>query len=385
MKLFKQSIAAVAGLSVLNSWALDPQSIDLAGFQFTPTLLVRQSYDDNYRGLRDDVQSSWVTGISPTFQLSAEDRNSAYMLEYSAVQDIFHSDSDASNTDHFLTFKSILEFTARHRLDWGLAYHRVEETAETATAAENDKYSRSLANATYTFGAPSARNQLKFGANFEARRYHNTGAINAQEERDSLQLNTGWFYRLGARTQTILELRHTDHDYKQAGSFRDSTDLAALAGLAWEATARTSGSARFGYERKDFDNNPARDQYSNPMWEVGVAWEPRSYSVFTLDTRQSFVEGDQGATTVHDWTTIAGWRHDWTSRISSNLDYRFSDQDYRGIDRDDELTSYGVGLTYSPDRWVDVTLGYRRTHNDSTVRLESYKRNIYLLSVNLSL
>ncbi|MFC3607942.1 outer membrane beta-barrel protein [Stutzerimonas tarimensis] len=384
MKLLRTSIAAVAGLSALNCWALDPQSINLAGFEFTPSLLVRQSYDDNFRGLRENVQSSWVTGISPTLRLSAEDRNSAYLLQYSAVHDIFHSYSEATNTDHFLDFKSIMEFTARHRLDWGLGYHRVEETVETETATENDKYSRSLANATYTFGAPSARNQLRFGTHFEARRYHNSGNINAQQERDSLELSGGWYHRLGARTRTILELRHTDHDYQQAGSFRDSTDLAALTGLEWEATARTSGSARFGYERKDFDSNNLRD-YSNPRWEVGVIWEPRSYSVFSLDTRQSFVEGDQGATTIHDWTTIAGWRHDWTSRISSNLDYRFSDRDYRGIDRDDELTSYGLGLTYSPDRWIDLTLGYRRSHNDSTVRLESYKRNIYVLSVNVSL
>lgn len=379
--------ATLLGLAATQSWAQelsDPRSIRFDGFEFTPTLVVRESYDDNYRGLSDNEQASWVTGINPTFVLGTGTRNSEYELEYSLNHDIFHSDSEATNTDHHLSFRSAMEFSSRHRLNWGLAYHRVEETADTDDITENDKYSTKVARAAYRFGARTARNQLEFGTRYEEWRYHNSGNLNAWEERDSLMFNTIWFHRLGATTHSLLELRHTDHDYLEAAARRDSTNKALLGGLSWEAGGKTSGSVKLGVERKDFDSSE-RDDFTSPMWEVGVAWEPRSYSVFKLNSRRAFDEGDYGASTINDWTTVATWEHAWTSRISSELLYRYSDRDYKGLDREDERTSYGVGMTWSPDRWIDVTLSYLHTENDSTFSRETYDRNVYLLSFDMSL
>jgi len=372
-------------VAATESWAdSDPRYIQIGGFEFTPTLVVRESYDDNYRGLSENEQASWVTGINPTFVLGTGNRNSEYELEYSLNNDTFHSDSEASNTDHHLRLRSAMEFTSRHRLTWGLAYHRVEETADTETNTENDKYSTAIAQANYRFGARTARNQLEFGTHYERRRYHNSGNINAAEERDSLMFNSIWFHRLGSKTRSLIEVRHTDHDYKLSSALRDSTNIALLGGATWDATSKTSGSFKLGAERKDFDSNQ-REDFTSPMWEVGVTYKPRSYSVFKINSRRAFDEGDDGASTINDWTTIATWNHEWTSRISSELLYRFSDREYEGINRDDERTGYGAGLTWSPDRWIDVTLSYLRTENDSSLSWETYDRNVYLLSFDLSL
>ncbi|MGK9065274.1 outer membrane beta-barrel protein [Stutzerimonas chloritidismutans] len=372
-------------LAAGNSWAAnDPQDIRIGGFEFTPTLIVRESYDDNFRGLSDNEQSSWVTGINPTFLLGTGNRNSEYELEYSFNSDIFHSDSDASNTDHHLRLRSALEFTSRHRLSWGLSYHRVEETADTEIETENDKYSRKIAQAAYRFGARTARNQLEFGAHYDQWRYHNSGNINATEDRDSLMLNSIWFHRLGGTTRSLVEVRHTDHDYKLSSARRDSTNVALLGGMTWEATSKTSGSIKLGAERKNFDSND-REDFTSPMWEVGVTYNPRTYSTFRLNTRRAFDEGDDGASTINDWTTEAIWNHEWTSRIATELEYRFQDREYKGIGRDDDRSRYRAGLIWSPDRWIDVTLAYMRTENDSSFASETYDRNVYLLSFDLSL
>lgn len=377
-------LTSLAGCLSASAWALEPQHIDLAGFEFTPTLKIQERYDDNFRGLDDDVQSSWITALQPRFLLSAEDRNSAYQLEYRLNDETFHSDSQASNTDHHLYLRSILEFSSRQRLRWDLEYHRQEDTVDTADAQENDKYSRAIANALYSFGARSARNQLDFGANYEALRYHNSGNLNADKERDSLRLNGIWFHRLGGATRSLLELRHTEHDYKLASSPRSGTNRAALAGVTWEATAKTTGNVRVGLERKDFDSD-ASDDYTSPMWEVGLAWRPRTYSTFTLDTRRAFDEGDDGASTIAEQSARLGWEHHWSARIRSDLYYRYAEREYKGIERDDDRNTYGLSLVYSPRRWVDLTLGYRHQDNDSTLRSESYTRNIYTLGVALSL
>jgi polysaccharide biosynthesis protein VpsM len=384
MKLSKLVTASLLGSVSAYSWAIEPQSIDLRGFQFTPTLLVYQAYDDNFRGFRDNAPSSWITGVEPSFLLSAETGTSAYELEYSFNTDYYWDDSDATNTDHHLTLRSVLEPTSRHRFNWNLQYHRIEDLIDTAIADENDKYSRAIAGAGYTFGARTARNQLQFGTSYEQRRYHNSGNINADQERDSLAFTGTWFHRVGPRTRSIVELRHTDHDYKQDFSDRDSTNVAALVGATWDATARTTGTVRLGGERKRFDSDQRQD-FTSPMWEAGLTWSPRTYSVFSLNARRAFDEGEDGASTVQDRTTVLNWQHEWTARISTELEYQLSNRDYKATTREDDLTAYGIGVSYSLYRWADVTLGYRRSNNDSSLRDESYQRNVYLLSVNLSL
>ncbi len=386
MKLTKILTASLAGTLSTASWATDPQHIDLAGFEFTPTLDVGESYDSNYRGLSDNARSSWVTSINPKFLLSAETRNTGYQLEYEVNDQNYHSDDKASHTDQHLRFRSIMEFNSRNRLRWNLGYHRVEETTDVRDPEddENDKYNRGVAGAVYTYGTQTGLNQIDFGVNYESIRYRNSGDLNEDQDRDSTMFNTVWYHRLGGSTRSLVELRHTVNQYVLSESDRDSTDDAALFGATWDATAKTSGTVRLGAQRKNFDSS-SRQDYTSPMWEVGVQWEPRTYSIVKLDTRRSFDEGEDGASTVQDTTTRLGWEHEWSAFISSELFYRYSERDYKATNRTDDRTGYGLELTYSPLRWADVSLGYRHTENDSSVREKSYDRNIYQLSLSLSL
>lgn len=393
----------VSSVSVAANAAIDdPRSINLRGFDFTPTLLVGESYDDNFRGLNEDEQSSWITTIEPSFVLGAETRNAGYQLRYTLSSDIYHDDSDATNTDHILLLKSAMELTSRHRIDWNLGYSRIENTINQDRSFEdldedldpdevlqrrfeNERYDRATAGASYTFGARTARNQLEFGAQYDRFRYADD--FNESEDRDTLALGTTWFHRLGSRTRTLVELRHADHSYEQRNSTRDSTNVAALVGATWEATARTTGTVKVGAERKDFDSD-ARDDYSSPMWEAGVVWAPRTYSAFELRSRRAFDEGDDGASTVQDMSTVLTWTHEWNPWISSELEYRMADREYKREvtgDREDDLQAYGASLVYSPDRWIDLTLGYRHVTNDSSLEAASYDRNVYLLTVDMSL
>ncbi len=391
-------LLAASLVSSISAYAVadEPRSIYLRGFEFTPTLLVGESYDDNYRGLDQDERASWITSIEPSLLLSAETRNAGYQLRYTLSSDIYHDDSDATNTDHILALKSIMELTSRHRINWNLGYSRIENTinddrtvTETGGVEEllerrfqNERYDRAVAGIGYTFGARTALNQLEFGAEYQRLRYRDD--LNEDQDRDTLALGTTWFHRLGARTRTLVELRHADHSYEQSTSRRDSTNIAALAGATWEATARTTGTLKAGAERKDFDSN-TRSDYTSPMWEAGIVWAPRTYSRFDLTSRRAFDEGDDGASTVQDISTVLNWTHEWNPWISSELEYRMADREYKATEREDDLQSYGIALTYSPDRWIDLTLGYRFVENDSNLSIASYDRNVYMLTVDMSL
>src|SRR6218665_226422 len=142
MKSIRRLALTLAAPTVLptSAWALEPQSVDVYGLQFTPTLMLKEAYDDNFRELEHHKESSWITSINPKFELLAEDRNNAYPLTYEADSDISHDASDASNTDHNVLLEGVLEFSSSQRLKLETGYKKVEETGDTAVADENDKF-----------------------------------------------------------------------------------------------------------------------------------------------------------------------------------------------------------------------------------------------------
>lgn len=402
----------VAGTSS-NVWAIeDPQYIKLSDrVIFIPGLQFKESYDDNIHADDSHEQSSWITTVAPSFTLAGEGRKSAFLLSYVASSDTFHSSQQDNNTDHLLTADAGLEFTARNRLKLSASYRDVEDTVTQDQSLENDRYSSSNIGGVYTYGARRARGQIDFGANYEELRYNNSDGLNSDLERDSTELKSIFYYRVAPLTRLLLEARHTDHDYLSQHD-DSSTNIDLLTGITWEATAKTAGSIKVGRGQKDYDDS-AIDTASTGMWEVGVTWKPRTYSTFSLSSRRAFDEGSdsailrngvnngagQGDTTnngtslresnddgaVKLQSTTLGWKHYWKSHLYSDLSYTRMDLEYLDSDREDELNSMGVSLTYEARRWLDVSLGYRYSENDSSLSSESYERNIYALTFNASL
>ena len=214
--------------------------------------------------------------------------------------------------------------------------------------------------------------------------YDSSGNINTDEERDTTSVNAVWFHRLGGSTTALIEVRHADYDYLLANSPRDNTEDALLAGAVWEATAKTTGKLRVGYERKNFRRNDV-DDLESPMWEIGIDWKPRTYSKFSLSTRQSFDEGDDGSNAIKNTSSSLAWSHGWTHRITSRVFVGYSQQDYEGQDRQDDVTNAGATLTYKIRSWLDIGVGYTYIDNNSDADDEGYKRNIYMISLTGSL
>ena len=262
-------------------------------------------------------------------------------------------------------------------------YNKVEETAAEDKNSENDKFTTASVAGMYTYGADSARGQVDLSADHKQLRYQNSGGLNSDKERDTTALSSTFYYRVGPKTRALIEARHTEYDYVSNDRL-NSNNIALLSGLAWDATAKTSGTLKIGGERKRFDESSIDDK-SASMWEVGIRWKPRTYSIFDLSTRRAIDEGDDGASAIHLQLIEMSWRHQWLDRLSSNVSYSLSDQEYQDIDRDDEIRTFGAGLSYAMRRWLDLSLSYKYLENDSSAANESYQRNIYLVSVTASL
>lgn len=382
------AIAVAVGSS--NAWALTPQSIDVYGLNFTPTVTVAESHDSNIHESRDKT-SSWVTRINPSFALSAETAKSGYQLRYDADNYTYHSAHKADHTNQHLAGDATFEFDARNRLKLNAGYNKLEQTTDTAVKGSNDKLHTENIGGVYTYGARSALIQVDLGANFFRQRYENhldysiqNGEGNRAKNYDATTLNSIVYYRIAPKTQLLGEVRHTKYDYQWSESTRNSKNWAYLIGAKWEATAQTTGTAKLGYERKRFDQKDIKNQ-SSPMWEVGVEWAPLTYSTFGLNARRAFDEGDDGASVVKNQTYNATWKHYWLERLYSDVSYTHTEKKYQDQHRTDKLNSYGVGLNYEMRRWLDVGIGYSSSKRDSDLYDKRFNRNIWGLTLNASL
>lgn len=392
----KASLLAIAVSAASGSaLAVEAMSIKLAeGLEFTPTLKVSENYDDNFREVENNEESSWVTRISPTLALTAYGQKSEYVLSYTADSDTFHSSQKDNNTDHHLTADAGFRFDARNQLLVNAGYHQVEETTSATPGVQGDKYNTKNVGGVYTFGAETARTQIDVGADYKELRYDNTSRdqngvrLNSAKERDATALRSTVYYRIGAKTRALAEVRHTDYQYVSAKDL-DATNLAFLGGLTWDATAKTTGTVKFGREEKKFDRN-VNDDASGGMWEAGITWQPRTYSTFGLRARRALDEGENGAAAIKSTSTTLDWKHYWLERVYTTASYTRSEQDY--IDdpqkRLDKADVFGLGLNYEMRRWLDVGIGYKYAENDSSATLpnnESFERNIYSISFTGSL
>ncbi|WP_373331816.1 outer membrane beta-barrel protein [Thiopseudomonas alkaliphila] len=402
---YKQSklalvIAATIGFSG-SAFALDPQSIQVTdGVQFTPTLRLAERHDDNIYATKKNRKSSWVTQLQPSFTLSLDQAKSAYQLQYSAERNIYHSSHSDDHTNHHLTGAAGFEFNSKNRLVLDAGYHKMEDTASDNDFYRNDKWNTKNIGGVYTFGARTARTQIDLAANYEELRYDNNSRlggerVNKDKERDTSKFGVTGYYQVAPKTKALLEARYTDYDYKSNKS-RDSDNKALLAGVTWEATAKTTGTVKVGREKKSYDKSVYKDKSMN-MWEAAVAWAPRTYSTFDFKMRRGFDEGtnyydvddldinEHVSSSIKTTAYHVGWNHRWLDRLSTKMHYTRTDRKYQQISRDDKINQYGIGVNYEMRRWLDVGLGYTHRDNDSNISSRDYKRNIYALTFNASL
>jgi polysaccharide biosynthesis protein VpsM len=391
--LFTLSAVATGIIFVGQANAIEPQPIDLGGVGLVPTLKISETYDDNIWEAADggEKPSSWVTVVEPSLTLAARDRLNTYQLNYRLSNSTFHSSHEDDHTDHFLRADSHMEFSARSRLDLNAGYSKQQDTRDSTNRDFDEignKYHSTNVGGLYGFGAETAKMQLELGANQEWRKYDNnrdSGSFTQTKDRDTLSLVTTGYYRVAPKTRLLAEIQYNDYDYDT--NTLDSEGYRYLVGATWDATAKTTGTVKVGFEEKDFAD-PAKNDPDNSTWELGVTWSPLTYSRVMLNTSSRAEEGSSTENFVDTSSYGISWEHDLTDRITSNLGYSFTDKEYEGGSnggRNDELDSYNLGVNYKMRRWLDLGVGYSYKDNSSTDADSAFDRNQVFFNVTASL
>ena len=358
-----------------------------------PSMSVSTRHDDNLF-LSDKNELSTLIGIvSPAVNFSLQDNIKKLTLDYEIEAGFHENSSQDDYVDQKLLGVFVYDPTDRIKTEIRAEYldkHDARGTGRTEGGVgtlDPDEWHSYDIRGLVGYGTPNATGRVEFEAGYTAKEYDNNRQVTFDRDRNDFDLRGTFFYKIWPKTQLLFEIKQTDFEYEKnaIGQARlDSTERDYLIGVAWDATYKTTGFAKFGISEKDFDSD-LREDNDQFKWEIGVRWSPRTYSTVDITTvrRQDETEGFGDSIDVSEFKV--SWNHLWRGRISSTIDLFFAESDYAATGRVDEKFMTGLKLNYDWRRWAKISVGYEYEENDSNVSTFGYERNLFDLTVNLAL
>jgi hypothetical protein len=250
-----------------------------------------------------------------------------------------------------------------------------------------DRYRETGLMGRYGYGARGAKGRLEFDAEYVQKRYTNNPQAAGESDVDRTALGAAFYWRVKPKTRLLFQGRYRDFNYvNNPGSTLSSNEEVIYVGAQWDATAKTSGFAKFGYMWKNFAS-PTQQNDSTGSWDVGIRWSPRTYSVFDLSALQTFRESTGVGDSIVERRAGIGWTHAWNSRLSHNLTYAHIRDTYLGdgTNRRDDTDAIGAKIHYQFRPWARFGAEYTYTNRDSNDPQYPYRRNVIFFTLGLSL
>ncbi len=353
-----------------------------------PGVDVSVGYDDNL--LRSSVNrvTTPVTVIAPYLTIEGRRGPHTFDIRYRGGIGIFTDSRQDNYTDTALQANAKLLFTARSDLTarFDQKYGHDPRGSTDRPLSENpDRYRETGAFALLGYGAQGAKGRIELDGEYYERRYTNNLQYTAISDVDRADAGLTFFWRIAPKTRLLMQGRYKSFNYIDPASTLDSEELRFYAGGQWEATAKTTGFAKIGYMRKNFET-PGLQDISTNSWDAGIRWSPRTYSVFDFTALRGFNESTGIGDTIVQSRAGVRWTHAWNSRLSHSIGYDFINDKYKGnTDRDDNTNAIGLRVDYRMRRWLKFGAEYLYTDRDSNEPQYRYRRNVIMFSVGATL
>ncbi len=361
---------------------------DGSGAFLYPFVELGVSTDDNINRTPTNVKSATIYHLRPVLGLQSGKNstrfNAGYDGDYASYTGT-NLDDLYSYEDHHL-YAGVSGYGKKNAYNVTADYTRGHDSVSGNSINDNlrrfDKWDRYALLASTDLGVRGARVNLRLDGLLENKRQDLLKSL----DYDTAALGAILKFRLGGKTDGVLEGGWRNWDYLNSNA--DADRYYARLGVSWEATAKTKGLLTYGTEKYNPDNpgvpivspesGPTfgrNEKTNNSTWQGKIDWEVRQRDLLRIGTyKGSRSSNGTGSHRISTRYTI-GWTHDWSERIRSNLGYMAGTEDYKGTDRNDDLLSYNLGISYKFRRNILLRGYYMFEEIDSNVETRSYDRN----------
>ena len=390
------TIVCLLSLPVLSQAQSTTTGVPVGSGYANPSLDLEFFHDDNLFNSDINELDTFGWKVKPAVSYELSDNIKRFVADWQLDAGFYDDSSDDDYVDNFVS--GLFEYQPSSRVYASLRgdYENTHdprgtgraEGALVAAQPDFDEWHSFAVEGNLAYGAESARARMEADAGYIAKKYDNNRASTFVRDRDDLFAAGRFFYRIAPKTSLLVEGRVADYQYDAIAAGQvtlDSTVYKAFVGLTWEATYKTTGAIKVGYIDKNFDAGTRADGDAM-TWEIDLQWQPRTYSTVNISSARDFQETNGAGNFIqHDNFITFNWTHDWQTRISTSVDFSYSEDTFDPTTREDELTSAGVHINYELRRWATIGAGYRYDERDSNANAFDYDRNIYELTLRLTL
>ena len=353
-------------------------------------------YDGIYRSniyqTSNNKQSDFVNCLNPgiRFELPILSRHKV-SVGYLGNYYIYSENSDQSHYDHNVNADAVVNFRNNLSLRFGNTYRSATEERNVSTSRKRN-YDR--INPYFT-GTYAFADKWKFQGSYE---YDCLDFADIQDRRNEYREHIGGmtlYYKFWPKTAALVQyiITSREYPYEPRG---DNMSHTPLLGLTWDPTAKLSGTVKFGYTMKKFDQDVVGRDDSPDSWAMSLQtlYRYSRFTTFTLTGQHSIQEDiDLGNNNAYRNTGIyASWNHDWHFiRAAVYLAFAYTRNDYLGtifdtgtgqfINRLDDIFSFGGGISRPITSWLRARLDYQ--YIDRSSNLSNYTYNEHRMLVGL--
>ncbi len=377
----------------VNVSAAESAGVPIGNGQLYPQLDIKLQHDDNLLRANTGEIDTFVSIFSPQLLYQIESNKSLMLFEY--VMDT--AEHFSSHNDDYVDNRARAEFEYEptSRIFTAVRGEFVDTRDPRGTGASEGAQVAILSPDFYhsfgvlgemRYGAKTAKGRFEFDVGYKDKNYDTNRQTTFVRDRDDFYGSARFLYRILPKTNLLFETRAINFNYEQDAvgtAGLDSTTFKYLAGVTWDATYKTTGYAKLGLIEKKFDSS-ARADGDALLWELGVEWQPRTYSTFSLSTQRDFTETNGIGDFIEENSVNAGWKHEWPGNLISSINYTFSRNDYASL-REDDKNTLSLKLDYKMRRWFTVGVGYTYDERDSNNSNFNYERNIFELTAVITL
>ncbi len=354
---------------------LDADGIPLGGFRFFPAVGLGVVHNDNVFATSDFEQSDLATVVHPELKLTSE--SSRHRAAIGADADLArYSDFDGEDYDDFDIYALGGVEIGTGRVQAELRHsdkHEERTSPDDARGVNPTEFTIDKIAGAYTW--KPGRWMTKVDAGYRKMEFDDTATLttpidNADRDRSATELGFRLAREMSPSYALYAEVQGDQIEYEQQfdrdGFERSSDGFNAVVGAVLDFSGQTFGEVFGGYLRRDFDD--ARFSTADgPTFGGRVTWNVTGLTTLMFSgSRGIDATTIVGASGID--TTKFGFQadHELLRNLVLNLDLSFANEDFEGINRDDDLKRFLVGGQYFMNRYLNLEFGYIYRDRDTS-------------------
>ena len=377
-----------------------------AEFRFTPSISLREEYDDNIFLTADDEEDDFITTITPAISLGYDTERLKLSLDYSFIAYFYMHNSSENEISHNAQFDSTLtvlrDFLFLKVTD---AYSRVTIDQRRQVVQDNRFVNTSDSNrlTVNPYLEYPLSGTLKFKTGYT---YENIWYKEEEGDDEEIHLATAGFIKeISPKLTASLFYSYSIHDIKTDGDLEDYDRQDVTLGANYQLTQKLSingsyGHAWLNYKERDNDDSDIWDANANYQiteavsFKIGYAQNfatsvdagtSKNETVFASIARQGTISLSLMAFNRND-TYLDEDREDESSGVTASASYPITPNltgrvtglyTYdKFLPEDEKVNRYGAGISFDYAlRLMTISLGYSYDLSNSNIEINDYRNN----------